>query len=515
VVLLRGGFPLEPQDALFWGTLGGLVVAGSLREMKRPRQRTLGRGPAWSASLALRTVGTFAAICILWSLWSADSVMAWLTLWMVAANVGPGDLWLLVGLLVGGLLVAGRAWSGPEAEENAVRPLYRQPALQSSALLLSMLIVGNTSLYAQFSPRLAATVASLQHSTLNAHDAALEHKGYYEKLDNASRMSMQLWSTQAQKPAHWVGFNETEALRERSDFLRGDLRPGARIIFMDQPLTVNRWGMRGRDYALAKPEGTYRIAVLGPSTTMGSGVADGETFPDFLEARLNQSAIAGKVRYEVLNFGVPDLSLVQQLAMLEERAVMFQPDAVFITDSQRIRGRVVSHLAKIVGVRVAIPYADLDALVRGTGIYALANDGIPVPFEGPRALLGSMGIETRMPWREAERRLGRAGDGLVRWTLDRIAKVTRDGGAVPVFVALNVVGDPPATEPRALKDAAAAGFLVFDLFDLWQGRDKPSLWVADWDRHPNAAGNRLIAERLFELMERHRSELRLGTAQRR
>ena len=44
---------------------GALVVFGSLREMKRPRKRRLGRGPAWSASLALRTVGTFTAICVL------------------------------------------------------------------------------------------------------------------------------------------------------------------------------------------------------------------------------------------------------------------------------------------------------------------------------------------------------------------------------------------------------------------------------------------------------------------
>ena len=168
---LRGGFPLEPQDGLFWGVLGALVVFGSLREMKRPRQRKLGRGPAWSASLALRTVGTFTAICILWSLWSADSVMAWLTMWMVAGNVAPGDLWLLAGLVVGGLLVAGRAWSVLETDDNTARPFYRRPALHSTALLLAMLVVGTPDLYARLSPQLAATVASLQRSTLNARDA--------------------------------------------------------------------------------------------------------------------------------------------------------------------------------------------------------------------------------------------------------------------------------------------------------------------------------------------------------
>src|SRR5262249_18802503 len=37
---LRGDFPMEIQDGLFWGILGLLVVMGSLREMKRPQRRT-------------------------------------------------------------------------------------------------------------------------------------------------------------------------------------------------------------------------------------------------------------------------------------------------------------------------------------------------------------------------------------------------------------------------------------------------------------------------------------------
>ena len=162
--------------------------------------------------------------------------------------------------------------------------------------------------------------------------------------------------------------------------------------------------------------------------------------------------------------------------------------------------------------RVAVPYPDLEALARRLGVSALANPGFPVPFENVRALLGTVGIKTRMLGREAASRLRPGGDSLVRWTLERTAAVIREHGAVPVFMALNIVQDPSATGAQDLQDADAAGFLVFNLLELWQNRDKPALQIAEWDDHPNAAGHRLIADRLFELMQQHRSELRLGTA---
>jgi lysophospholipase L1-like esterase len=63
-----------------------------------------------------------------------------------------------------------------------------------------------------------------------------------------------------------------------------------------------------------------------------------------------------------------------------------------------------------------------------------------------------------------------------------------------------------------MQSARNAGFVVFDLLGLWRGRDAQALRIAEWDNHPNAEGNRLIAERLAVLLRDHRAALGLASS---
>jgi len=101
---------------------------------------------------------------------------------------------------------------------------------------------------------------------------------------------------------------------------------------------------------------------------------------------------------------------------------------------------------------------------------------------------------------EADRRLRFAADSLVEWTIEHIAEVSRAHGAVPVFVALDEVADPPAFPVRSVQDAAASGFLVFNLFDIMAGAGQNFATHRGMGYHPNAAGYRLVAERLADLI---------------
>ena len=68
-------FPLTPQDTLFWGILGALVVVGALRELKA-RQGQAAQAAAGAGSSGCKRGDTFSLFCFLWSLWSTESVGA-------------------------------------------------------------------------------------------------------------------------------------------------------------------------------------------------------------------------------------------------------------------------------------------------------------------------------------------------------------------------------------------------------------------------------------------------------
>jgi hypothetical protein len=510
---LRGGFPVTTEDALFWGVLGTLVVVSTLREAQRPRTRRLGaRG--WSASLALRTVGTFTVICILWSLWSAESASEWLGIWEAAGRADLADVVLLSGLLISGLAVAGRAWKAPTLSPERPRAFYHHPAAQTTLTLVGLLVLAQPATSARLPLGLAGVAESLKLTTLNTRDAALLHKGYYEKLDNVNRLSTQLWDVYGNRPPEWrEGLAATKAYRKRNDFLLGELEPSTSLEYHGARLSINRWGMRDRDYEREKTRGVRRIALLGPSLTMGSGVDDSATFDAFLEERLNREPPGASSKYEVLNFGVLAYSLLQQVAMLEDRVFAFQPDLVVITGHSNLGPGVTEHLMQVISREVAIPFDTLRAMVADAGV-GERWQGIPVPFDGVRSLMRTVGMSARLPWREAERRLRLKQHDIVVWALTRIVAECRRHNAVPVFLALNVVNDAGEQNPALVRAAEDAGFVVLDLFDVYANHDRDSLRVADWDRHPNARGTRIIADRLYEELRQHESTLHLGLADR-
>jgi hypothetical protein len=115
---------------LFWTILALLIVANMLYEARRGRDRAMAqraKSLGETAKLAIRTAGVFAVMAVLWSLWSADSIRDWISLFSVV-QVIPSDIAVLGLAFLGLTVVVGVAiWvgarGGARAKPKAAPPM--------------------------------------------------------------------------------------------------------------------------------------------------------------------------------------------------------------------------------------------------------------------------------------------------------------------------------------------------------------------------------------------------------
>ncbi len=107
--------------------------------------------------------------------------------------------------------------------------------------------------------------------------------------------------------------------------VRVRLRPGGQGSFFDSRVCINSLGFRGPEFAAAKGS-SYRIVVLGESTTFGCTInAEDKPWPEVLE-RIIQERLRPSRRVEVINAGVPANSLEHCLHRLPREILPLQPD---------------------------------------------------------------------------------------------------------------------------------------------------------------------------------------------
>jgi lysophospholipase L1-like esterase len=92
---------------------------------------------------------------------------------------------------------------------------------------------------------------------------------------------------------------------------------------------LSKQGLRDTVHRVAKPAGTYRIALLGDSAVEGLQVLLKDTFAKKLEKLLNTSGrLPGQI--EVINFGCSSFSNGQETIQLEKQVPAFNPDLVIM-----------------------------------------------------------------------------------------------------------------------------------------------------------------------------------------
>ena len=491
---LTGGAALTWPDILFWSILAVLVLANSMWEMKRGRQRTLAGRPTARAALmlAMRTALTFASVSVLWSLWSSPTLSDWLHMWRFAnaetlAWAAAAFVTIMVATILmevvpaAGKGLPGRASAAPSAAAIGVA------FMRVATPLVVIGLVCTPSIQAH----LDAAALEPFFDVLNTSEAKAPAQGYYEHLIAADRSSTQLFepTLQIRKPHVYAGPDPIQPVK---DFRFFEFGPNVHLSAYDTDFQTNRWGMRDRDYEQHKPQGTIRIALLGASHAMGWGVPLDQTFKAIVERRLNAEAQAqhDHTRYEILNFAVYNRSPLGSLAALEHQVRAFEPDMVLL----------VSH-----PIDVEWTSRDVIRAVRGH---------MPMPDPFLNSLVNRARITALTPEALATERLQPLMPELLGWTYTRFAAEARRLGIAPAVLFVPIPDDLPlnaATAARQTGILAASGMPLIDLTHLYDHENPKNLMLAETFHHTNERGHALIADALYERLSRD-PNLHLTTA---
>jgi hypothetical protein len=293
----------------------------------------------------------------------------------------------------------------------------------------------------------------------------------------------------------WINFQEADVVHYlEGDFLQFELKRGIRRTLFGQPFVTNDFGMHDDQVTIAKPAGTFRIAVLGASMDMGWGVKYQDTYlnrlQQWLDARAARQGSSRPRRFEVLNFAVMAYSPLQRLDTLRRKVLEFQPDLVIYSATTLDIRLMEIHLCDMLRKDVDLRYDFLRKAVAQAGV---GEEDLRVDADGRMIHKDRLKGKLRpYYW------------GLYDQALGMMAAECRSRSVPLVLVIIPRVGKADRPEVRAepvarLKALAAHQALtVFDLSNTFDASDPTTLEIAAWDDHPNAVGH----QRLFLALAR-------------
>lgn len=266
--------------------------------------------------------------------------------------------------------------------------------------------------------------------------------------------------------------------------LLAELKPNIRTRFRKVILETNSQGLRDREYSIKKPARTFRVAVIGDSFTMPSGVTIEDAYHTLLEERLN--AQSDTFRYEFINFGTDGYSLRDYLLQLQHIVPPYEPDLVLIgfmpgNDTQKILPSRQEYI-----VPASNFWAYLLAVVRygKNAIHPQVRNSWNAPkLDGISPNPRDEMIAENEPY--------------LREMFAKIATETTAKG-IPVIVAnLEYKTVHPKLLSLLQKITAEHGMSFTDTSVHFKGIDPLSLIIYRADGHANAKANRIFADVIY------------------
>jgi hypothetical protein len=479
---LRGQMTFSMTDALFWLILGSCITLNVVYLDNKARTRknkvvTLTRKYALQSFFILFC---FMFMSFLWSLWGAADMDSWKNTLSGANNFTTTQLLSVIGIFTGVyFLIFGLHF------------VYEKPAIKNLILLdaakTRFLTIPSLALLAAF-PLLVKQMNMQNHQfckvmmdpELSAADISKKERGYYKQLIDGNQPGAGSWEVTLMRP---LPPNVGLAAESTTDIFLRRLKPSASIEWNEKPFTTNKFAIRDSEYPLVKGANDYRIAILGGSYEMGTGVGDDEVFEQVAEKKLKPPKDSGIEKIEMMNFSVGGYHVMQQVKMMEEQVLRVKPDMVILFAHSRDQERLSGFYSDLIEYGMNLEYDYLKKIKKATGVkQSMSEDAIK---------------KAVMPYT----------DSIIMWAYKRIADDCKRNKIKPVWIYLPATNDSLYQKERnwARKVAKDCGYETFDLSSVYDDANIPlkkrvKIQVSKDDPHPNARGHRIIAKGLVKLL---------------
>lgn len=267
----------------------------------------------------------------------------------------------------------------------------------------------------------------------------------------------------------------------------------------------NSLGYREREVTMPKPEGVYRIVMLGDSFGYGQGIPVETRFSNILERELNAAQPdASASTFEVLNFSSPGSTTKDQIQLLQEVVLPLEPDFVLVqwlpNDFEDQTARWQTQLKPL------MPNDKLHRKwQRTSALYFLLNN----QWQNLKPVFGveqlSYAQKLMLPFSEpGSDEYTQAAQPMI----DFLAALQASGAGFALVLH-------PMLHPNLASDylmlplhelvqgmCVSAGATCLDLSPPFTARgadfDMTSLWVNRFDPHPGAEANRMVADFILD-----------------
>lgn len=330
-------------------------------------------------------------------------------------------------------------------------------------------------------------ITRLHVPAMSSREADAVTAGYYEDLLDAAVVRgstptglVRLMTKHADPPADWPRLHDTEGVVWDDDsYQRFTLSPGSMFSYKGAPLEVNADGYRDRPFLPRTEDGPRRIAIVGSSITMGSGVPVDMTYENMLEDSLR----AEGHDIEIINLAVAGYRGTQLLDVVLESLEPLDVEAVLLViNDLTVNPRAMLHVARLLSEGRDPKYAFLADVADRAGVVSGMEE---------EAIL---------------ERLAPFNDEVNEWWITTAVQWARDH---QVPIALLIVPQPATVEP--LRKRVKGLQPIFETLDvpivsLYRSydlvRDQSSLWIRPWDRHPTNEGHELLHQALLSAIRK-------------